>query len=99
VPWYAKALALLIAVYALSPVDLIPDFIPVVGHLDDVILVPLGVWLLIRLIPADLLDEHRRAAAASAGQPTDWRIGALFIAIQGIALAFVVRWLIAHFGG
>jgi membrane protein DedA with SNARE-associated domain/uncharacterized membrane protein YkvA (DUF1232 family) len=99
VPWHAKALALLIAAYAVSPVDLIPDFIPVLGHLDDVILVPLGVWLLVRLIPAEVLDEHRRAAATSAGQPTDWRIGALFIAIQGIALAFIVRWAIQRFGG
>jgi membrane protein DedA with SNARE-associated domain/uncharacterized membrane protein YkvA (DUF1232 family) len=94
VPWYAKGLALLIAAYAVSPVDLIPDFIPILGHLDDVILVPLGIWLLLRLIPRELLEEHRRHAEASAGQPTDWRVGAVFIAIQGIALAFVLRWLI-----
>jgi membrane protein DedA with SNARE-associated domain/uncharacterized membrane protein YkvA (DUF1232 family) len=99
VPWYAKALALLIAAYAASPIDLIPDFIPVLGHLDDVILVPLGIWLLLRLIPRDLLEEHRRAAEASAGQPTDWRVGGVFIAIQGIALAFVVRWGIQYFSG
>jgi membrane protein DedA with SNARE-associated domain/uncharacterized membrane protein YkvA (DUF1232 family) len=99
VPWYAKGLALLIAAYALSPVDLIPDFIPVLGHLDDVILVPLGIWLLLRLIPGDLLEAHRRAAAASTEQPTDWRVGAVFIAIQGIALAFLVRWSIELFGG
>ena len=93
VPWYAKGLALVIALYAVSPVDLIPDFIPVLGHLDDVILVPLGIWLLLRLIPAELLEEHRRAAA-SAERPTDWRVGAVFIAIWGIALAFVLRWII-----
>jgi membrane protein DedA with SNARE-associated domain/uncharacterized membrane protein YkvA (DUF1232 family) len=98
VPWPAKALALLIAAYALSPIDLIPDFIPVLGHLDDVILVPLGVWLFLRLIPGDLLAEHRRRAEASAGQPTDWWIGALFIAIWGIALAFVLRWIIGLAG-
>jgi membrane protein DedA with SNARE-associated domain/uncharacterized membrane protein YkvA (DUF1232 family) len=99
VPWYAKGLALLIAAYAVSPVDLIPDFIPVIGHLDDVILIPLGIWLLLRLLPAEVLDEHRRHAETSAGQPTDWRIGAVFIAIQGIALAFVVRWTIEYFAG
>jgi membrane protein DedA with SNARE-associated domain/uncharacterized membrane protein YkvA (DUF1232 family) len=93
-PWYAKALALLIAAYAVSPVDLIPDFIPVLGHLDDVILVPLGIGLLLRLIPSDLLEEHRRQAKASAERPTDWRVGAAFIAIWAIALAFVLRWAI-----
>jgi uncharacterized membrane protein YkvA (DUF1232 family) len=94
VSWYAKGLALLIAAYAVSPIDLIPDFIPVVGHLDDVILVPLGIWLLLRLIPSELLEEHRRQAEAGAGQPTDWRVGAVFLAIQGIALAFILRWII-----
>jgi uncharacterized membrane protein YkvA (DUF1232 family) len=98
VPWYARALALLIAAYAVSPVDLIPDFIPVLGHLDEVILIPLGIWLLLRLIPADVLEEHRRAAAASAERPTDWRVGAIFVAIWAIALAFVVRWIIEYFG-
>jgi membrane protein DedA with SNARE-associated domain/uncharacterized membrane protein YkvA (DUF1232 family) len=98
VPWYAKGLALLIAAYAVSPVDLIPDFIPVLGHLDDVILIPLGIWLLLRLIPGDLLDEHRRAAEASAERPTDWRVGAIFIAIWAIALAFSVRWTFKFLG-
>jgi membrane protein DedA with SNARE-associated domain/uncharacterized membrane protein YkvA (DUF1232 family) len=95
VPWYAKAAALLVAAYAVSPIDLIPDFIPVLGHLDDVILVPLGVLLAARLIPAPLLEEHRRAAAAMSEKPVDWRVGALFLAIWAIVLAFLLRWLIA----
>lgn len=99
VPWRAKALAAVVAAYALSPIDLIPDFIPVLGHLDDAILVPLGVLLACRLIPAEVLAEHRRAAEASAGQPTDWRVGAVFLAIQAIALAFLVRWGIQYFAG
>jgi membrane protein DedA with SNARE-associated domain/uncharacterized membrane protein YkvA (DUF1232 family) len=99
VPWYAKALAWLIAAYAVSPIDLIPDFIPVLGHLDEVILIPLGIWLLLRLIPGELLDELRRAAEASAERPTDWRVGAIVIAIWAIALALSVRWSIEYFGG
>jgi uncharacterized membrane protein YkvA (DUF1232 family) len=99
VPWYVKLAAAAIAAYALSPIDLIPDFIPVLGHLDEVILIPLGIWLLLRLIPSDLLDEHRRAAEASAERPTDWRVGAIFVAIWAVALAFVVRWIISYFGG
>lgn len=99
VPWYAKAAALLVAAYAVSPIDLIPDFIPVLGHLDDVILVPLGVLLAVRLIPDALLEEHRRAAAARAERPVDWRVGALFIVIWAIALAFLLRWLIETLGG
>ena len=99
VPWYAKAVALLVAAYAVSPIDLIPDFIPVLGHLDDVILVPLGVLLAARLIPDALLEEHRRAAAAMADKPTDWRVGALFVAIWAVALAFALRWLIEMLGG
>jgi uncharacterized membrane protein YkvA (DUF1232 family) len=65
VPWYAKVVAVLVVSYALSPIDLIPDFIPVLGYLDDVILVPLGVLLVIRLIPPDILAEHRSLAATA----------------------------------
>jgi membrane protein DedA with SNARE-associated domain/uncharacterized membrane protein YkvA (DUF1232 family) len=98
VPWYAKAVALLVAGYALSPIDLIPDFIPILGHLDDLILVPLGVLLAARLIPDGLLEQHRRDAAAMAEQPTDWRVGALFVVIWAIALAFALRWLAGVLG-
>src|SRR6476469_7633310 len=69
VPWYAKALALAVAGYALSPIDLIPDFIPVLGLLDDAILVPLCILLVIRLIPPDVMAEHRMLAAAAADRP------------------------------
>jgi len=60
-PWYAKAFALLIAAYALSPIDLIPDFIPVLGYLDEVVLLPLAILLAVRLVPAEVMVEHRAA--------------------------------------
>lgn len=94
VPWYAKALALFIAAYALSPIDLIPDFIPVFGLLDDVIVVGLGLWLVVRMIPPSVMDEHR----ASAEQRRDEirfvaRIGAAIIVAQWIALVALAGWL------
>ena len=78
VPWHAKAVALLVAGYALSPIDLIPDFIPVLGYLDDLIIVPLGILLAVRLIPPAILQEHRAAAELAAGLPVS-RIGAAAI--------------------
>ena len=63
VPWYAKLLAGAVLAYALSPIDLIPDFIPVIGYLDDLIIVPAGLVLVRRMIPAAVLAEHREAAA------------------------------------
>ena len=94
VPWYAKALALFIAAYALSPIDLIPDFIPVFGLLDDVIVVGLGLWVVVRMIPPSVMDEHR----ASAEQRRDEirfvaRIGAAIIVAQWIALVALAGWL------
>src|SRR5262245_51918502 len=71
VPWYAKVVAAAVAAYALSPIDLIPDFVPVLGYLDDVILVPLGIALAIRLIPPALWQEHRATASTRiADRPT-----------------------------
>lgn len=64
VPWPAKALAAIVVAYALSPVDLIPDFIPVLGYLDDLILLPLGILLVVRMIPRPLMVDLRRQAAA-----------------------------------
>src|ERR1700736_2047570 len=76
VPWYAKALALCVAGYALSPIDLIPDFIPVLGYLDDVIIVPLGILAVLRLIPPEIMAEHRAAAALCAERPVSRTAGA-----------------------
>jgi len=68
VPWYARALAALIVAYALSPIDLIPDVIPVIGYLDDLILVPLGIILVLRMIPPGVLAEYREKAEATMSQ-------------------------------
>ena len=87
VPWYAKIVAACVAAYALSPIDLIPDFIPVIGYLDDIILVPLGIALAIRLIPPALLEEHRERASARIAKRPVSRIGALVIIIIWVALA------------
>lgn len=87
VAWYAKLLALLTAAYALSPIDLIPDFIPVLGMLDDVILVPLAIVLCVRLIPAPLMSELRaRAHELLAGRPPTSRVAAASIVVVWIAL-------------
>jgi uncharacterized membrane protein YkvA (DUF1232 family) len=81
-----------IVAYALSPIDLIPDFIPVLGYVDDLVLVPLGLMLMLRLIPADILAEHR-AQAAVVGQRPVSRIGAaIVIAIWLILLAAAAWW-------
>ncbi|TCZ58559.1 DUF1232 domain-containing protein [Roseicella aquatilis] len=85
-PWAARALALGIAAYALSPIDLIPDFIPVLGLLDEAVLLPLGILLVIRLIPPPLMQEFRAAAAAAEARPRS-RAGAAFIVLVWLAVA------------
>jgi uncharacterized membrane protein YkvA (DUF1232 family) len=87
VPWYAKAVALAVAAYAMSPIDLIPDFIPVLGYLDDVILVPLGILLAVRLIPPAILAEHRATASDVGLRPS--RAAAIVIIAIWIGLALV----------
>jgi len=92
VPWIAKVLASAVAAYALSPIDLIPDFIPVLGHLDDLIIVPLGIVLAVRLIPPELMAEHRAAAQAAIAQPHSTS-GALVIIAIWTAATMLVFWL------
>jgi uncharacterized membrane protein YkvA (DUF1232 family) len=94
VPWYAKVVAGCVAVYALSPIDLIPDFIPVLGYLDDVIIVPLGILLVLNLVPPEIMAEHR--AAASAAQRPISKAGAAFIVGLWIVTAGFIVWAAIH---
>jgi uncharacterized membrane protein YkvA (DUF1232 family) len=101
VPWYAKVVAACVAAYALSPLDLIPDFIPVLGYLDDILLVPLGIALAIRLIPPEVLAEHRATAAAGGAKRPASRIAAaviivIWVAIGAAALGWLARLLIGY---
>jgi uncharacterized membrane protein YkvA (DUF1232 family) len=90
-PWYAQALAGAIAAYALSPVDLIPDFIPVLGYLDDLVIVPAGILLVVWLIPAPLMAEFREQAAVIAQKPRSTSAAVIIIVIW-VAVAALAGW-------
>lgn len=90
-PWQARALALVVAAYALSPIDLIPDVIPVFGYLDDIILVPLGIWLALKLIPPGLMAEYRATADQAAARPVS-RSAAAAIVLVWLAAAALTVW-------
>ena len=97
VPWYGRAFAAVVVAYAFSPIDLIPDFIPVLGYLDDLVLVPLGVTLALRMIPPAVMAECRDRAdqAMAAGKPTNWVAAAAIITIWlgllALSVVLVVR--------
>lgn len=90
-PWYAKAIAIAVAAYALSPIDLVPDFIPVLGYLDDMVILPLGVLLAIHLIPPHLMIEFRQAAETISRPPPHWSVAAIVSAVW-IAAAVLFSW-------
>ena len=92
VPWYAKALAVAVAGYALSPIDLIPDFIPVIGYLDELIILPLGIWLVVSLIPDEIMVEYR-AKADEAGKRPISRAGMTAIILLWIIGALTLGWI------
>jgi len=97
VPWYARLFAAGVVAYAFSPIDLIPDPIPILGYLDDLVLVPVGVALALKMIPETVLSECREKAEASMreGKPTNWKaagaIVALWVLLAVLALVLVVR--------
>lgn len=95
VPWYARALAAVVVSYAFSPIDLIPDPIPVLGYLDDVILIPLGIALVIRMIPNEVLAECREEAKTLQDKPVN-RVAAVVVVsiwalLAGLAAYFIWR--------
>lgn len=93
-PLWVRVLAWLVAAYALSPIDLIPDFIPVLGYLDDVFLVPAGLWLVLRCMPDDVLARARAQADALLTRPRNWWAAMCFMAIWGLLGFYAVLWFV-----
>ena len=89
-PWYAKILAACVVGYAFSPIDLIPDFIPVLGLLDDLILIPIGTALVLKMIPAEVMADCRRQAEEAVDKPTNW-YAASVIALIWVLLIILLR--------
>lgn len=92
VPWYVKFLAIAVAAYALSPIDLIPDFIPIIGYFDDFIIVPLGIWLVISLIPDEIMVEYRAKASEAQLRPTS-TAGMIAMILLWIVAASALAWV------
>jgi uncharacterized membrane protein YkvA (DUF1232 family) len=92
-PWYAKVFSAIVVAYAFSPIDLIPDFIPILGYLDDLILIPAGIAVALKMIPADVMAEARIKADAQAasGKPVNWVVGVIIIAVWVVVIFFVGR--------
>lgn len=91
-PFLVRFLAVLVAAYALSPIDLIPDFIPIIGLLDDLILVPLGLALVIRLTPPEVIESARLQAQEASDRPVSYVTAALFVAIWLLAAWVFATW-------
>lgn len=93
-PFLVRVLAVLVAAYALSPIDLIPDFIPVIGYLDDLILVPLGLALVVRLTPPAVMESARLQAQEAAGRPVSYFAAAFIVAVWLVVLWLLAKWAI-----
>jgi uncharacterized membrane protein YkvA (DUF1232 family) len=92
-PWYARGLGLIVTAYALSPIDLIPDFVPVLGLLDDALLIPAGLWLFVKLLPPGLMEEARRRAEAAAARPRSaW--GLIIVLLLWAATGLLILYLL-----
>jgi uncharacterized membrane protein YkvA (DUF1232 family) len=98
VPWYAKVLMALTIGYAISPIDLIPDFIPVLGQLDDLIIVPAGIALAIKMIPKNVMEEcRRRARDEPIDTKTEWVVAIIIVSIWAFAIYLVIGFILPLF--
>ena len=95
VPWYARVLGACVVGYAFSPIDLIPDAIPILGYLDDLILVPVGIWLVLKMIPENVMADCRLEAerVVARGKPVSWTAAAVIVAIWLLLAALTVALL------
>jgi uncharacterized membrane protein YkvA (DUF1232 family) len=96
-PWYAKLLIFFVVAHTFSPIDLIPDFIPVLGYLDDLIITPGGLWLAVRLIPPEVMAEARAAAARTSAAGSVGRVGAALIVLVWIFGLAAIIFVVLHF--
>ena len=93
-PWIAKLIAGSVAAYAFSPIDLIPDFIPIIGYLDDLIIIPLGIALVVRLIPAQLMAEFRTEALLISDRPMSYAAATVVIVVWTVVMVVLGHWII-----
>ena len=98
-PWYAKLLVAGVVAYALSPIDLIPDFVPILGYLDDLVLLPLGIALAIKLVPDAVLADCRARASALRDRPVSWAAGLAVVVIWMLVLAVLTIWAYRTYRG
>lgn len=98
-PWYARLAAACVAAYALSPLDLIPDFVPILGYLDDLLIVPVGIWLVVRMIPTELMAGFRAEAAEIVAKPRSLAGLAFVVVVWLAALALAGWWLLGRAQG
>ncbi|MDQ0219591.1 DUF1232 domain-containing protein [Peribacillus cavernae] len=93
-PWYAKVFTAFIVAYAFSPIDLIPDFIPILGYLDDIIIVPAGVWIALKLLPDEVIKNAKMKAEGKMGKkPVNWVMGTLILTVWLLLLAWLIYFL------
>lgn len=98
-PWHARFVAICVVAYAFSPIDLIPDFIPVLGYLDDLIIVPIGISLALKLIPSHIIEDNREKAEEikKNGKPKNWFVGLLFILIWVLLAVWICKLVLQAF--